>query len=148
VVPAQPGRGPAPRRRSRCGAAIAARFNEGIAWALDLAGRASLERGETIQAHAQLSASLRVHRSLSDLWRCASVLEALAGVAVAQGRPERAAIILGGADELREIIAAPVPACERAALGTTERALRAHGAERARGRSLPLDRIVRLARES
>ena len=94
--------------------AIAARFHEGIAWSLDLIGKVSLERGEFLQARAQLAAALRVHRRLGDRWRCASVLEALAAVAVASDRPARGAVYLGAAEAMREQIGTPVPACEQA----------------------------------
>jgi predicted ATPase len=133
--------------------AIAARFHEGIAWSLDLLGRASLERGEHLQARAQLAASLRVHRRLGDLWRCASVLEALAAVAETTDRPARGAVYLGAADALRQQIGAPVPTCERALLAATERhGLAAVGdafrTGRERGARTPLDRIVELARDT
>jgi non-specific serine/threonine protein kinase len=131
---------------------IAARFHEGIAWALNLIGLGSLERGELVQAQAQLAAALRVHRRLGDLWRCASALEALAAVAVAADRPARGALYLGVAEVLREQIQAPVPYCERALLERTVR----RGAEligdafdagRRRGRITPLEQVVALGRE-
>ena len=133
--------------------AIAARFHEGIAWALDLIGKVSLERGEHLQARAQLAAALRVHRRLGDRWRCASVLEALAAVAIQSERPARGAVYLGAADAIRNQIAAPVPACERALYAATE----ARGVDllddafavgRERGRRTPLDQIVDLARDA
>ncbi|HEY5950974.1 MAG TPA: protein kinase [Kofleriaceae bacterium] len=132
--------------------AIAARFHEGIAWSLDLIGKVSLERGEYLQARAQLAASLRVHRRLGDRWRCASVLEALAAVAVASDRPARGAVYLGAADAIRDQIGAPVPACERPMLANTEaRGVdmigQAFDAGRERGRRTPLDQTVELARD-
>jgi predicted ATPase len=132
--------------------AITARFYEGIAWSLDLIGKVSLERGELMQARAQLAASLRVHRRLGDRWRCASVLEALAAVAVAGDRPARGAVYLGAADAIRNQISAPVPACERPMLAATEaRGVDAIGgafeAGRERGRRTPLDQTIELARD-
>jgi len=132
--------------------AIAARFHEGIAWSLDLIGKVSLERGEFLQARAQLSASLRVHRRLGDRWRCASVLEALAAVAVGSDRPARGAVYLGAADAIRNQINAPVPACERPMLAATEaRGVDMIGsafeAGRERGRRMPLDQTVELTRD-
>ncbi|HUH02876.1 MAG TPA: hypothetical protein VML75_12850, partial [Kofleriaceae bacterium] len=132
--------------------AIAARFSEGIAWSLDLIGRASLDRGELVQARAQLAASLRVHRQLGDLWRCASVLESLAAVAVAAARPARGAMYLGAADAIRAQIQTPVPHCERTLLDATEHAGiatlgEAFSVGRERGRRIPLDQIVVQARE-
>jgi serine/threonine protein kinase/predicted ATPase len=132
--------------------AIAARFHEGIAWSLDLIGKTSLERGEFLQARAQLAASLRVHRRLGDRWRCASVLEALAAVAVASDRPARGAVYLGAADAIRNQIGTPVPGCERPMLANTEaRGVdvigQAFEAGRERGRRTPLDQTVELARD-
>jgi tetratricopeptide (TPR) repeat protein len=132
--------------------AITARFHEGIAWSLDLIGKTSLERGEFLQARAQLAASLRVHRRIGDRWRCASVLEALAAVAVASDRPARGAVYLGAADAIREQIGTPVPACERPMLARTEaRGVDMIGhsfdAGRERGRRTPLDQTVELSRD-
>ncbi|HEY5927415.1 MAG TPA: hypothetical protein VIV11_37280, partial [Kofleriaceae bacterium] len=132
--------------------AIAARFHEGIAWSLELIGKVSLDRGEYLQARAQLAAALRVHRRLGDRWRCASVLEALAAVAVASGRPARGAVYLGAADAIRQQIGTPVPACEQPMLAQTEAsgvALigQAFEAGRERGRRTPLDQTVELARD-
>ena len=132
--------------------AVAGRFHEGVAWALDLLGKTSLARAEHLQARAQLAASLRVHRRLGDRWRCASVLEALAAVAVASDRGERAAVYLGAADGLRQQIGAPVPACERVLLGATAARAQAMlgdelAAGRARGRAMTLDQLVELARD-
>ncbi len=132
--------------------AIAARFHEGIAWSLDLIGKASFERGELMQARAQLATSLRVHRRLGDRWRCASVLEALAAVAVASERPARGAVYLGAADAIRDQIDAPVPACERPMLASTQaRGIDMIGqsfdAGRERGRRMPLEHTIELARD-
>jgi non-specific serine/threonine protein kinase len=132
--------------------AVAARFYEGIAWSLDQLGRVSLERGELLQARAQLSASLRVHRRLGDRWRCASVLEALASASVASGRPARGAVYLGAADAIREQIDVPVPACERPMLASTEaRGVdmigQAFDAGRERGHRTTLDQTIELSRD-
>src|SRR5690606_21262613 len=132
--------------------ATAARFHEGIAWSLDLIGKVSLERGELMQARAQLAASLRVHRRLGDRWRCASVLEALAAVAVASERPARGAVYVGGADAIRDVINARVPAGERPMLASTEARgvdaiAQAFDAGRERGRRTPLDQTIELARD-
>lgn len=132
--------------------AVAVRYREGMAWALDLLGRASFDRGEHVQAHAQLVASLQLHRRLGDRWRCASVLESLAAVAVATGNPARAAAYVGAADTIRAEIGTPVPACERARLADTkERGAAALGDAFAtgceRGRRMSLDQALALARE-
>ena len=59
-----------------------------------------------------LRESLEVHHDLGDRWRIASVLEALAGTACAQGELERAGRLFGAAEALREAIGTPVPLCE------------------------------------
>ncbi len=131
---------------------IAARFHEGIAWSLDQIGRVSFERGELVQARAQLAASLRVHRRLGDRWRCASVLDALAAVSVASDRPARGAVYLGAAEALRDQINTQVPACERPMLARTE-ALgvdqigQAFDAGRERGHRMTLDQMIDLSRD-
>ncbi len=130
--------------------AVAVRYQEGIAWSLNLAGLASLMRRERVQALAQLRASLRVHRRLGDLWRCASVLDALAALAVGEGDARRGGLLYGGAAEIRRRIAAPVPACERALRdGALERgemlAGDAFADDMNRGGALPLDDLITLA---
>jgi predicted ATPase len=132
--------------------AISARFHEGIAWALELLGRTSFARGEHLQARAQLTASLRVHRRLGDLWRCASALEGMAALAIATERPARGAVYLGAADAIRTQIGAPVPACERAALEAATREAElaigeAFTTGRERGRRASLDQILELSRD-
>ncbi len=132
--------------------AVGAGFQEGIAWALDLGGRTAARRGDLLTARARLHASLRVHRRLGDLWRCASVLEALAAVMVDDERPARGAVYLGAADALRARVGAPVPACELPLRDEAERrgtaAIgEAYALGRERGRRTPLDEIVAMAAE-
>jgi non-specific serine/threonine protein kinase len=127
--------------------AAAVRFQEGIAWSLDLLARISLVRGERLQARAQLHAALRVQRRLGDLWRCASILEALAALHVDDARPARGAVYLGTADALRTRLGVPTPACERALRARCETAGRAalgdaFEAGRIRGTRTRLDDLV------
>jgi hypothetical protein len=80
------------------------------------------------------------------------VLEALAAVLVADGRPARGAVYLGAADALRARLRVPVPACERrlrTACETdgTARIGDAFAAGRTRGRRTPLDEVVAMAAE-
>ncbi len=128
------------------------RFHEGVAWALNLAGLASLERGEWLQARAQLAAALRVHRRLGDQWRCASVLEALAAVDVIDDNAARGALYLGVADALRDKLSAPVPGCERALVARTRRRGEdaigpAFSQNIGRGRAMSLDEAIGLTRD-
>jgi predicted ATPase len=130
--------------------AVAVRFQEGIAWTLNLQGLCSLARREWTRATAQLRASLNVHRKLGDLWRTASVLEALAAVGAETGQARRAALVLGGARAVRRRIGAPVPASERRLeAATLERLRAALGAELdarlASGELLALDEALAAA---
>ncbi len=132
--------------------AVTAGYQEGIAYALDLGGRAAARRGDLLTARARLHASLRVHRRLGDLWRCASVLDALAAVMVDDERPARGAVYLGAADAIRRRLGTPVPACEQPLRDEAERrgvaAIGdAYAVGRERGRRTPLDEIVAMAAE-
>jgi predicted ATPase/transcriptional regulator with XRE-family HTH domain len=81
-------------------------------------------------------------RNLGDRRNVAVVLEQLAAVACADGRPEQAARLLGAAEALREAMGARLPPAEQAAHATTEQAARAalgeaaFAAARAAGRFL------------
>jgi hypothetical protein len=81
-------------------------------------------------------------RNLGDRRNVAVVLEQLAAVACADGRPEQAARLLGAAEALREAMGARLPPAEQAAHAKTEQAARAalgeaaFAAARAAGRSL------------
>lgn len=132
--------------------AVSMRFQEGIAWSLNMQALCSMARREWTRAVAQLRASLNLHRKLGDLWRSASVLEALAVVAAETGLPERAAVIIGSARALRRRIGAPVPACERPLLeGELERLRQSLGSQLdlrlAEGEVLPLDEALDVALE-
>ncbi|WP_437949941.1 protein kinase [Sorangium sp. So ce296] len=133
------------------GLSRAVKFKEGIAWTSNILGLVAIERGDLALAGRRLRASLRLHRELGDLWRSASVLEALARAAVRAGRPERGARLLGGAAALREAIGTPVPPIERPALAACADAARAalgaavHDARLAEGREAGLDATVAAA---
>ncbi|MEO3819858.1 hypothetical protein [Plantactinospora sp. B24E8] len=100
-------------------------FPEGVGWAHNLRGLVELRAGRTGRAAVHLRAGLAAHRQVGDRWRTASVLEALAEVARLEGDPDRAAMLLGAAERIRDEIGAPVPACERADVEATRQALRA-----------------------
>jgi predicted ATPase/DNA-binding SARP family transcriptional activator len=123
-------------------------FPEGVAWAHNVRGLVDLRAGRTARAGEHLRRSLELHREVGDRWRTASVLEALAELARVEGAAARAAGLLGAAVQVREAIGAPVPACERADLDATRRALRAelgesgYAAAAARGREGPLDALL------
>ncbi|WP_437318146.1 protein kinase domain-containing protein [Sorangium sp. So ce385] len=127
------------------------KFKEGIAWTSNILGLVAIERGDLALAGRRLRASLRLHRELGDLWRSASVLEALARAAVRAGKPSRGARLLGGAAALREAIGTPVPPIERPALAACLEAARsalgdaAHEARFAEGRVAGLDATMATA---
>ncbi|WP_437630317.1 protein kinase domain-containing protein [Sorangium sp. So ce854] len=127
------------------------KFKEGIAWTSNIQGLIAIERGDLAFSGRRLRASLRLHRELGDLWRSASVIEALARAAVAAGRPERGARLLGGAAALREAIGTPVPPIERPALAACVEAARAalgdaaHEARVVEGRGAGLDATMAAA---
>jgi tetratricopeptide (TPR) repeat protein len=77
-----------------------------------------LNSGDHGAAQALYEEALWTLKDLSDKWWIAWCLEGMAGVAVAQKRPERAARLFGAAEALRGAIAAPRPLgfsgyCER-----------------------------------
>ncbi|MGK3987301.1 protein kinase [Sorangium sp. So ce136] len=127
------------------------KFKEGIAWTSNILGLVAIERGDLALAERRLRASLRLHRELGDLWRSASVLEALARAAVWAGKPARGARLLGGAAALREAIGTPVPPIERPALAACLEAARsalgdaAHEARLVEGRGAGLDATMATA---
>ncbi|WP_437499321.1 protein kinase domain-containing protein [Sorangium sp. So ce1099] len=127
------------------------KFKEGIAWTSNILGLVAIERGDLALAGRRLRASLRLHRELGDLWRSASVLEALARAAVWAGKPARGARLLGGAAALREAIGTPVPPIERPALAACLEAARsalgdaAHEARLVEGRGAGLDATMATA---
>ncbi|GAA1553275.1 tetratricopeptide repeat protein [Kribbella hippodromi] len=123
-------------------------YREGVAWSLNQLGIIERRRGLTERAVHLLDESLAEHRDLGDRWRTASVLEELAAVAQLRGRSEYAAFLLGAADEVREVIRAPVPEIEkadhRATRAAVEAALdrRAFRAAWSAGRAAPLAAVA------
>jgi non-specific serine/threonine protein kinase len=85
----------------------------GIAIALHYLGLAARHRGDYAKAAAWLHQSLTLSRALNHKREIAETLEGLAGVAIAQQAPERAARVLGAAEVLRETIAVPLTPAER-----------------------------------
>lgn len=100
------------------------RFKEGIAWAENLLALVELDQGDAQAALRRLDTSLRLHTELGDLWRQASVLDALARATSMLGHLHLAARLLGAAASIRDTITAPVPACELPSLRETSGHLR------------------------
>lgn len=101
------------------------RFKEGVAWAQDLLGRLDIRAAAHGSALDRLSHSLRLHHEMGDRWRYASVLEALAHVAVQLGVAVAAAELVGLARSVRGSLHAPVPPAERPQHDATWAALHA-----------------------
>lgn len=53
-------------------------YREGTGWSLNQLGTLAYRRGDHERAERLLRESLAVHKDLGDMWRAASVLEALA----------------------------------------------------------------------
>jgi non-specific serine/threonine protein kinase len=104
----------------------AARTTEGLALARELGdhdqvalclnnlGVIARRRGDLSQSEAFLREALVGAWKLGDPHRCATVLESLAETAVAIGRPERAARLLGAATAVRETVGVPIDAYDQA----------------------------------
>ena len=127
-------------------------FQEGIAWSLhELAIAGRLQRRPTRETAAMLRRALLVHHQLGDAWRLASVLEEIAGGAIARHDPRLAVALLASAARLRDRLGAPVPPAERpdldAAVDRLRRKLSAAAFEAAwaEGSSGDADRAVERA---
>jgi len=126
-------------------------YKEGIAWSFNQLGMVAYRRGDYERTEDLLKQSLRAHRDLGDLWRAASVLEALAETASVRGYQERAARLFGGAKALRENTGTPLPTCERPDHAHAVAATRAGMGEEAfakardEGKMMPLEEIFSFA---
>ena len=127
-------------------------FQEGIAWSLhELAIAGRRRRGLIAERESMLRDALLIHHRLGDRWRVASVLEEIAGSALARSDDAVAAWLLGAADRVREEIGAPVPPAEvpdrDAAVRRLQRRLGESGlaAGRRQGREGTLDDAVTAA---
>ena len=102
-------------------------------------------RGDLDAAQACHQESLRLARDRPDGAPVALALEGLAGVAAARRQPDRAAVLLGAAESVRQQTGTPLPAQERAEVDrAADRAVGALGGpafaelvEQGRGMSLP-----------
>lgn len=102
---------------------VAAVYPEGVAWTLHERGLLGLRRDDR-DAEELLLDSLVRHRELGDRWRQASVLTDLAAAAVAHGRLERGAALLGAAASIRDDIGTVIAPCEQADHDRVETAAR------------------------
>src|SRR5207244_1896837 len=96
---------------------------------LEILGHAAKDEGDYAAARAFYEERIAVHDDLGDRrgtgWALADsrdsqynyhriyAVEAMAGLAAAEGQPERAARLFGAAEALREVAASPLPVSER-----------------------------------
>jgi predicted ATPase/class 3 adenylate cyclase len=115
--------------------------------------RAHIERrlGHYSQAVALYSKTLLGWQELGNLAALAHELECLAFIAIAQNQAQRAALLLGAAEILREGVDAPMTANERLEYDQNTAALRAQMDARAfsqawtLGRAMPVEQAIQLA---
>ncbi len=125
----------------------------GIAADLNLLGALAKAEGDYAAAYAAHAESLRLLHGLSDKRNLAITLHFLAELAQTQNRLERAAILYGVTEALRESIGAPLTPNDRKEYDTVIQALRtamdeaAFKAAWAKGRTLPLEQAVSYALE-
>ena len=120
----------------------------GIANSLLNLSEAAYDQGAHAEALALAGESLALRRELGDQPGLALCLESAARAWAALGRPQATAVLLGGAERLRETIGAPVPPSARRiyqqALAAAQAALgeAVFAATRAGGRSLSLAQLA------
>jgi class 3 adenylate cyclase len=127
----------------------------GIVMELNNLAKEALALGDAARARAFAMESLSVLHELGDRRLVAEALEALAGVAAAEGAPERAARILGCVGRLREEVGYPLRPREVAGHERQMRALRsALGGDGAfdvamqEGRTMTLERAIEFVQET
>jgi predicted ATPase len=96
----------------------------GEALALDGSGYALQELGRIDEARELHRQAFELGLAGRDLLAMALSVEALAGVAVAQGDPTRAALLLGAGERLRASLGVPLAGSERFSVDRSELALR------------------------
>jgi non-specific serine/threonine protein kinase len=89
------------------------RLGQESAFELSVLGMAEMLRGNSAAAQQVLQAALRLRGTQGDKGNLPYCLEGLAGVALAQGDPLRAATLGGAAEGLRAASRAPFPAAAR-----------------------------------
>jgi hypothetical protein len=111
-------------------------------------GDIALARGDHELARTRYADSLARAQEAGAPGRIAGALEALVGLAVAQGSPRRALRLAGAAEALRESIRQPLPLAEQAALMRTlapaRQALTAEqqATEWAKGKAMTLEQAI------
>ena len=110
--------------------------------------------GDLANAEAMLNEALELHRSTSDRWGLAWVLETLGNISSQAHNAERVTHLLAGAEALRELMGAPRPPAERAEIAALlDDARRSLGRDRFDAiwnevRTWPLDAVLDYARST
>ncbi len=126
-------------------------YRRGEAGSLQYLARVALAVGDKTEAGRLYREAMEVWSAISDRLGVTWCLEGLAAVDVASGCLERAAALLGAAENAREEIGSPLAPSERSDLEPVVGAVRAGLAERVlraaweRGRSAPPEALVRWA---
>jgi non-specific serine/threonine protein kinase len=126
----------------------------GEAESLERLGLLNLRQGAVAAAHQHLCASLLLRQRVEDKLGLARGLESLAVVAAHDGMLERAAMLLGAGDALRDALGAIVLPLERGVRKTALESIRAGlghlelAGALAAGRGLPLAEAIELATTS
>jgi non-specific serine/threonine protein kinase len=127
-------------------------YRWGIGFSLATLGMVAHRRGDATRAIALFQESLTVRRDMGEREGIAECLERLAGAAASSEQSDSAARLLGAAESLRELIAAPVPRASRADYERDLAEVRAaldeptFAARWAEGRALSLEHAVEEAR--
>jgi len=149
--------GDAPGARSLCERSLAS-FRElgdqwGIAASLADLGNLARDQRDFVRAQALHEESMRIFQELGHKRGIARLLEAFAGAAIAQSRPERALRLAGAAASLRKTLGTPIPAAEQEklerSLEPARRALSGESGAAAwmEGWEMPLAKAIREALE-
>jgi tetratricopeptide (TPR) repeat protein len=125
--------------------------NQFIPWAYQGLGQTALAQGDTSAAAQHLTEALRLFRDEGDRGAISFCLSGLAGVAVVDGEPKRAAQLYGAAESLRQSIGARQAPASRATRERLTAAAReqlgeaAFVAAWAEGQEMTVDQAIALA---
>jgi predicted ATPase len=149
--------GDAAGARALCERSLASFRELGDQWgiAASLADLGNLARDERdfVRAQALHEESMKIFQDLGHKRGIARLLEAFAGAAIAQSRPERALRLAGAAASLRKTLGTPIPAAEQEklerSLDPARRALSGESGAAAwmEGWEMPLEEAIREALE-
>ncbi|HEX8219872.1 MAG TPA: tetratricopeptide repeat protein [Chloroflexia bacterium] len=123
----------------------------GIAKSLHNIGSVAKDLKAYADAAARCRESLAIYSELGDRTGAAVCLESLAGIASLQGQAQRAAMLGGAAEALREAMGSPIPAAQQAEHDARVEAARRELGEVPfaqawrKGRALPLEEAIALA---